>query len=148
MSWTGGQPLLAAAVVVAMAGAIAVTHSQSAHAGEHFVSGRADPRDVTVKPWRTETCHFDSVTSVVEVPVKLSVAAIEPAEGWVTMHVSATVSQHRSGEIVASATEDVLMHAVGRRGFDGDWVNVPLDQAQWSHGAHDCTIISWTITSG
>src|SRR5262245_33998927 len=43
---------LAAVVLVATGGAIAFAHQASAHAGEHFVAGHADPDDVTVKLWR------------------------------------------------------------------------------------------------
>jgi hypothetical protein len=176
MSWTGSQRaartglgVLAACVVVAATGAIALTHSPSAHAGEHFVGGHADPRDVTVDLWPggrrvatseglelSDTCVFDGGT--VLVPVRLSVTAIQGvaqrsrprspsvvAEGWVTLHVTATVSRRTAGdELVASVTEDFAMRATR----DGDWVHIPLDDAQWRHGANECAITQWTMTPG
>jgi hypothetical protein len=157
MLWTARQGLVAV-LVAAAGGAIAITHGSSAHAGEHFVSGQADANAVTVKLDADRACVYDQGAGMVFVPVRLRVAAHVAAKrasvrsesfagkGWVTLHVTATVSSRHEGErIVTSATKDFPMDVtVG----DSSWVGIPLGRTSWRPGPNDCAIAKWTMTPG
>lgn len=150
MRWTR-VVVLPTTALLGLGGVVAASHGRSAHAGEHFVSGHVDSRDIVVRiaPRReagtskgfvwSDTCAFHG--GIAHVPVHVAVHA----PGAVTLHITATVSNRRTGDdTVASATQDLAVDA----SVAGEWLRIPLDEALWRDGANNCAVTGWTMTPG
>jgi hypothetical protein len=133
---------------VATGVAVEVTHSRS-HAGQHYVSGHANPDQVTVRLMSprtivtsgtepSRTCIYKRDLGTVYVPVRLSVRG----NGAVTLHVTATVSD--GNDVVATVTQDFPMESTNM----GTFVDIPLEEAVWRQGSNDCAVTDWTMSPG